>query len=144
MKKIVACLLVAAIVLGIAAAFILNTPDFMLFRMVQDVRQEGLTAAAPYLTGNLQPLFQTAVELSRQPWMMELLGSDSTQVLVSLLSAEGAIAWKLEDMRRGSTTASCLVSAETSAFAAQIGLEMVREEGKWLISGFTLPAFDLK
>lgn len=144
MKKIVACLLVAVIVLGGVAAFVLNTPDFMLLCMVQDVRQEGLMAAAPYLTGNLQSLFQTAVGLSRQPWMMELLGGDSAQVLVSMLNAEGAIAWKMEDMRRGSTTASCLISAETSDFAAQIGLEMIREEGKWLISGFTLPAFDLK
>ena len=144
MKKIVACLFVAVIVLGGIAAFVLNTPDFMLFSMVQDVRQEGLMAAAPYLTGNLQSLFQTAVGLSRQPWMMELLGGDSAQVLVSMLNAEGAITWKMEDMRRGSTTASCLISAETSDFAAQIGLEMIREEGKWLISGFTLPAFDLK
>lgn len=143
MKKIIAILL-AVVILTSAAVYVVNMPEFTLYKMSKEIKQEGLTAVESYLTDDLKPMFQTVVMLSSQPWLAGLINDASTQELLSILSSEAAMTWKLGEVRRGSKTASVLVEVDSAAFAAQIGLELVREDGKWLINGFTLPSFSLK
>lgn len=143
MKKIVACLLVV-LLLGTAAVYVVNMPEFTLYRMMKDTQENGFEALEPYLSRELQPMFQTAMRLSSQPWLLGLLNNDATQELISLLRSEAAMTWDLEEVRRGSSTASCLVGVQSSAFDAKISLEMIRQDGRWLINSLTLPAFHLK
>lgn len=144
-KKIIAILAAVVILIGAAAIYVVNMPEFMLLNMAQDVKKDGFTAIEPYLTGNLKPMFQTVVKLSKQPWLVNLIQSDTVQGLFSMMtsSEEGSMSWELEDVRRGSKSASVLVNVKGASFEAQVSLELVRQDGDWLIDSLSLPSFDL-
>lgn len=143
MKKIVAILLVAAILLGIGAYRAVSSPEFMLHRLSQEIAQNGFSAVEPHLTRELRQIYQHLMELVNQPWLTGLLSNDSTQALIAMMRSESALTWKLADVRKGHSTASVLVDVDSTAFDAQLSLEMIRQDGKWLISSFTLPSFAL-
>ena len=143
MKKIVALLLVVTILLGIGSYLVVSSPEFMLRRLSQEIAQNGFSAVEPHLTRELQQIYQSVMALVNQPWLAELLSNESTQALIAMMRSESALTWKLADIRKGHSTASVLVDVDSTAFDAQLSLEMIRQDGKWLISSFTLPSFAL-
>lgn len=142
-KRIViwAILAVLAIILLAAGGYYLymiGSPQYALSNMVKEVNQNGLTAVAPYLTGNALVAYQQAERVIRNPLMNLALSNSRIQQTVSALSnGAGNLEASYKDVRRGGNKASITLHVKARGNEGDIQLEMIRD-GSWKIEDVSI------
>lgn len=168
MKKVltvIAVILVLAVLLGGGALWaVLNSPQYALAQIAEDVQRDGLDGLDPHLTNDARETLDKVENIKEKITSLPQELSEKNKILGLILSAVdvgsyvedyvdnyvGELTSKLEDMQwsLGDVLTNYKKAVVTLNFnyegeiTGSIDLKMVRTDGEWKISGIGLPSFD--
>lgn len=141
MKKQLLAAAAAAVILaagagGFAAYTVLSSPEYALAAIAADMRESGLEALGPHLTGSAQTAWELAGAIGDTP-LLSALGERYADGLRDSLSQ---IEWSLGEVLKGRDRAEITVQFSVPGrLSGSVPLTMIRLDGKWRISEVGLP-----
>ena len=140
MKKFICTILILIIIAGgFSVWYILNTPEYTLRNMMNDIKQDGITAIEPYLTDNMLVIYQGARAVTENPLLQYLISTDYASQFIDIMS-DVSLKWALEGVERARSTAIATLNVTCDSFCGHIDFDMVRKDRQWLISNVSLSA----
>ena len=134
-------LILALIVVGVGY-YIVNTPQYALKQMMDDIKLSGMEGLRPHLTDEAGKTMDAIVS-----------GSGLVGGLISLINGGEYITvlkdeiqkvkWELVDMMKGKNGAEAVLGFNyEDKLVGTIEISMIRQDGQWKIDGLEMPEFD--
>lgn len=145
MKKflgVVAVLLLLAVAAGGAWIFLtLNSPEYALAQMAQDVKRSGLDGLEPHLTQEAQETLDKLGAVSDNTLVGSILSAlNADSYLDTLKDKLSEVEWSVDDVLRNSEKARVSLGFNyEDKITGTVEVDMVRRDGEWKISGIGMP-----
>lgn len=147
MKKKTALILAIVLVVlaagGIFAWTKMTSAEYALNGIVKELNESGLKALEPHLTGGARSAYEAVTSVTGNPIVQALASTGLGEKATNALSGQ-KLTWKLKDIKHGKNTASVTltVSSGDGKFEEDVDIDMVKENGKWMISDLSIPVTD--
>lgn len=148
MKKMFIVLAVLVTLVSVVSGFvvvnILNSPEYALKQIVDDVRESGVKGLKPHLTGEAKKAFDYIIGISDNSILNSVISAfgidEYTDILISEMSE---INWSLDDVLRNSDKANIYLGFNyKDKLIGTIVLTMIHEDNSWKICEVGFPSFD--
>lgn len=147
MKKFLLIMLIVIIAIGVGAGgyfiYKTTTPEYALYRMMQEVNASGIDALMPHLTGEAREKVEKVGDYTEKSGLASLIGSALKDKAIEFIKSKAdEIEWSLGDVRRGSKSADVDIGFDYKGnVTGTIEIKLIKENGKWKISGIGMPGF---
>ena len=134
--------LIAIIIVGVGA-YIINSPEYALKEIIEDVNDRGMEGLHPHLTVEARETIDAVSSVRKSDLFNATMGFISKSEYVSVLKSEiQEIQWEVDDVLKSKKNAEIILSFNyKNKLIGTIELSMIREEGEWKISGLEFPEF---
>lgn len=147
MKKVViiicSIILLLAIIVSGLGIYIVNTPEYALMTMIDDVNASGMEGLESHLTGKAKKTIDTVSYVTDSSIFNTIMGFISQNDYVSVLKSEiQEIQWEVDDILKSKENAAVILSFNyKDKLIGTIEISMIRDEGKWKIDNIEFPQF---
>lgn len=135
--------LLLAVIAGGIGLYIVNTPEYTLKTMIDDVNTSGMEGLEPYLTGNAKESLDTVSSITSSNLFNTIMGFINQNDYVGVLKSEiQEVQWEVDDVLKSKENAAVVLSFNyEDKLVGTIEISMVREDGDWKIDGIEFPNF---
>ena len=135
--------LLIAVIAGSIGMYIVNTPEYALKTMIDDVNTSGMAGLEPHLTGNAKETLDTVSSITSSDLFNTLMGFINQNDYVSVLKSEiQEVQWKVDDILKSNENAAVILSFNyEDKLIGTIEISMIRDVGEWKIDGIEFPEF---
>lgn len=138
---------IVILLLGIGVFFsisIINSPEYALMQISNDIEESGLDGLMPHLTDEAQETVSAITSITENKLVnsiFSLFGKDDyAGVLKSNLKD---VEWILDDVLEGDERADVVLGFNyNEKLIGTIEIKMIKQNSEWKISGLELPKFD--
>lgn len=121
----------------------LNSPEYALMQVANDIEESGVDGLMPHLTDDAQDMVSAITSITENKTVNSILSflgkDDYTSVLKSNLKD---VEWSLDDVLEGDENADIVLGFNyNEKLIGTIEINMIKEDGDWKISGLELPKF---
>lgn len=147
MKKaivfIFSIVLLLAVISGGIGMYIVNTPEYVLKTMIDDVNTSGMAGLESHLTGNAKETLDTVSSIAGSDLFNTLIGFINQNDYVSVLKSEvQEVQWEVDNVLKSNENAAVILSFNyEDKLIGIIEISMIREKGDWKIDGIEFPEF---
>lgn len=147
MKKALYFLIpIIVVVLSIGVYFgisIINSPEYALMQIANDVEESGVDGLMPHLTEEAQETVSAVTSITENKLVNSILNflgkDDYTGILKSNLQD---VEWSLDNVLEGNNRADVVLGFNyNEKLIGTIEINMIKDNGDWKISGLELPKF---
>ena len=133
-----------AIIIACVGVYIVNTPEYALKKMIDDVNDSGIDGLYPYLTEDARETVDAVTSIAENDifsFIMNITGKGNyANVLKSKIQETQ---WGVKDVLRGKDNATVILSFDyDDKLVGTIKLYMCKEDGSWKIDKLSFPEFD--
>lgn len=146
MKK--AILIISSVVLLLAVVvgfglYIVNTPEYALKSIIEDVNDSGMEGLNPHLTEKASEMLDTVSSITESDLFSTIMGFINQNDYISVLKTEiPKIQWGVDDVLKSKENAAVILSFNyEDKLIGTIDISMIREEGNWKIDSIEFPEF---
>lgn len=135
--------LLLAVIAGGIGMYIVNTPEYALKTMIDDVNTSGMAGLEPHLTGNAKETLDTVSSITSSDLFNTLMGFINQNDYVSVLKSEiQEVQWEMDDVLKSNENAAVILSFNyEDKLIGTIEISMIKESGDWKIDGIEFPEF---
>lgn len=135
--------LLLAVIAGGIGIYIINTPEYALKAMIDDVDTSGMDGLEPHLTGNAKETLDTVSSLTENKLFNTIMGFVNQNDYVSVLKSEiQEIQWGVKDVLKSKENATVILSFNyENKLIGTIEISMTKEDAEWKIDGIEFPEF---
>lgn len=134
------------IILSVSVYFgvsVINSPEYALMKIANDVEESGVDGLMPHLTEEAQETVSAITSITENKLVDSILAflgkDDYTGILKSNLKD---VEWSLDDVLEGTNRADVVLGFNyNEKLIGTIEINMIKEDGDWKISGLKLPKF---
>lgn len=121
----------------------LNSPEYALMQVANDIEESGIDGLMPHLTDEAQETVSAITSITENKMVNSILTflgkEDYTSILKSNLKD---IEWTLDDVLESTNRANVVLGFNyNEKLIGTIEINMIKEDGDWKISGLELPKF---
>lgn len=148
MKKtiliICSVVLLLTVVIGGLSLYIVNTPEYALKSIIEDVNNSGIEGLNPHLTGRAKETLDTVSSVTESDLFSTIVGFVNQNNDTSVLKSEiQEIQWEVDDVLKSKENAAVILSFNyKDKLIGTIEISLIREEGEWKIDSIEFPEFD--
>ena len=147
MKK--AILIISSVVLLLAAVvggfglYIVNTPEYALKSIIQDVNDSGIEGLNSHLTGKAKEMLDAVSSFTESDLFNTIMGIINQNDYIGVMKSEiQEIQWEVDDVLKGKESAAVVLSFNyKDKLIGTIEISMIREEGEWKVDDIKFPEF---
>lgn len=148
MKKVL--LIICAVVLFLAVVatsayfYIVNSPEYALKGIMEDVTSAGMDGLTPHLTSEVQTKINSVTTVTDNKLVSALIKVIGKSDYIDALKTElQSVNWTLEEVLKNRNRAAVFLSFDYQGkITGTLEIHMTRENGEWKISGLNIPEFD--
>lgn len=135
---------VVAVTITFVGSYVINTPEYALMEIIEDVNASGIDGLRPHLTEDAQKAVDTVSSVAGSKFVGSIMQLFNKDDYVSILKSEiQEIQWDVEDIMKSSDNAAVILSFNyDNRLAGTIEISMIRSEDGWKIDSLKLPEFD--
>lgn len=135
--------LLLVVIAGGIGIYIVNTPEYALKTMIDDVGTYGMEGLEPHLTGNAKETLDTVSSLTENELFNTILDFINQNDYVSVLQSEiQEIQWGVDGVLKSKENAAVILSFNyEDKLIGTIEISMTKKEGDWKIDGIEFPEF---
>lgn len=150
-KKAIAILLIILLAVSAGGIYLysrLSSPERVVQLAAEAVSDKGIDALEPYVTPEVWSMVSKVLSVVRSPLTQALAGSlledtDLSQVSAVLDRVSG-MEWSLNDVMKSRKNASVILNFQyEKQLSGSIHVDLVKQDGKWLISSLSALRVDL-
>lgn len=147
MKKailIISCVvLLLAVVVGGFGFYIVNTPEYALKSIIEDVNSSGMEGLEPHLTGKAKETLDAVSSVTESGLFNTIMGFINQNDYIGVLKSEiQEIQWEVDDVLKSKENAAVVLSFNyEDKLIGTIEISMIREEGEWKVDSIEFPEF---
>lgn len=147
MKKVViiisSVILLLAVIAGGLGMYIVNTPEYALKTMIDDVNTSGMEGLEPHLTGKAKETIDAVSYVTDSNIFNTIMRFIDQNDYVGVLKSEiQEIQWEVDDILKSKENAAVILSFNyEDKLIGTIEISMIRDEGKWKIDSIEFPEF---
>lgn len=147
MKKtiliICSVVLLLTVVVGGLSLYIVNTPEYALKSIIEDINNSGIEGLNPHLTGRAKETLDTVSFVTESDLFSTIMGFINQNNYTSVLKSEiQEIQWEVHDVLKSKENAAVILSFNyEDKLIGTIEISMIREEGEWKIESIEFPEF---
>ena len=150
-KKAIAILLIILLAVSAGGIYLysrLSSPERVVQLAAEAVSDKGIDALEPYVTPEVWSMVSNVLSVVRSPLTQALAGSlledtDLSQVSAVLDRVSG-MEWSLNDVMKSRKNASVILDFQyEKQLSGSIHVDLVKQDGKWLISSLSALRVDL-
>lgn len=136
--------LLIAVIAGGIGMYIVNTPEYKLKTMINDVNTSGMEGLEPHLTGNAKEVLNTVSSITSGNLFNTIMGFINQNDYVSVLKSEiQEVQWEIKNVLKSNENAAVILSFNyEDKLIGTIEISMIREDGDWKIDGIEFPEFE--
>lgn len=136
--------LLLAVVVGGLSLYIVNTPEYALKNIIEDVNDSGMEGLIPHLTGKAKDTLNTVSSVAESDLFNTIMGFINQNDYIGVLKSEiQEIHWGVDDVLKSRENAAVILSFNyKDKLIGTIEISMIREEGEWKIDSIEFPEFD--
>lgn len=135
---------ISILLIGVFVFFgisILNSPEYALMQIADDIQENGIEGITPHLTDDAKKTVSTIISVTDNKFINSIFqftqNEDFTDVLISNLKE---IEWSLCEVLKSKEKADVVLEFNyNDKLSGTIEIKMIRENGDWKISGIGLP-----
>lgn len=135
--------LLLAMVVGGFGIHIVNTPEYALKNIIEDVNDSGMEGLNPHMTSKAKETLDTVASVTESDLFSTIMGFINQHNYISVLKSEiQEIQWAVDDVLKSKANAAVILSFNyEDKLIGTIEISMIREEGKWMIDSIEFPEF---
>lgn len=147
MKKgfIIICsiILLLAAIAGGFGLYIVNTPEYALKTIIEDINTSGIEGLEPHLTGKARKTLDTVSSVTESALFNTITGLINQDNYIGVLKSEiQEIQWEVADILKGKENAAVILSFNyENKLIGTIEISMIREKSGWKIDDIEFPEF---
>lgn len=147
MKKtiliICSVVLLLTVVVGGLSLYIVNTPEYALKSIIEDINNSGIEGLKPHLTGRAKETLDAVSSITESDLFSTIMGFINQNNYTSVLKSEiQEIQWEVDDVLKSKENAAVILSFNyEDKLIGTIEISMIREEGEWKIDSIEFPEF---
>lgn len=147
MKKVIliisSVVLLLVVIVGGFGLYIVNTPEYALKNIIEDVKASGMAGLAPHLTGKAKETLDAVSSVTESSLFNTIMGFIDQSDYVGVLKSEiQEIQWGVDDVLKSKENAAVILSFNyKDKLIGTIEISMVRREGEWKIDSIEFPKF---
>ena len=132
-----------AVIAGGIGLYIVNTPEYALKAMIDDVNTSGMEGLEPHLTGNAKEALDTVSSITSSNLFNTIKGFINQNDYVGVLKSEiQEVQWEVDDVLKSKENAAVVLSFNyEDKLIGTIEISMIRDAGEWKIDGIEFPEF---
>lgn len=147
MKK--AILIISSVVLLLAVAvggfglYIVNTPEYALKSIIEDVNDSGMEGLNPHLTGKAKETLDAVSSVTESELFNTIMGYIDQSDYIGVLKSEiQEIQWEVDDVLKSKENAAVILSFNyEDKLIGTVSISMIREKAGWKIDRIGFPEF---
>lgn len=135
--------LLLAVVVGGFGLYIVNTPEYALKSIIEDVNDSGMEGLEPHLTGKAKETLDMVASVTESDLFSKIMGFINQNDYIGVLKSEiQEIQWGVDDVLKSKENAAVILSFNyEDKLIGTIEISMIKEEGQWKIDGIEFPKF---
>lgn len=135
--------LLLAVVVGGFGLYIVNTPEYALKSIIEDVNDSGMEGLNPHLTGKAKETLDMVASVTESDLFSKIVGFINQNDYIGVLKSEiQEIQWGVDDVLKSKENAAVILSFNyEDKLIGTIEISMIKEEGQWKIDGIEFPKF---
>ncbi len=147
LKKVAVIIIVIISIVSIIAVlggiYFVNTPEYALMKMIDDIEKDGLNGLNPYLTGDAEKAVNAITEISENKLVNSIIEVFDRENKVSILKEKiQETHWEVDDILKSNDKATVIVAFNyNDEMVGTIKLNLIRNDG-WKIDSLDFPKFD--
>ena len=147
MKKVVIIISSVILLLGVISSvlgmYIVNTPEYALKTIMDDVNTSGMEGLEPHLTGEAKETIDAVSYITDSNIFNTIMGFIKQDDYVGVLKSEiQEIQWGVDDLLKSKESAAVILSFNyEDKLIGTIEISMIRDERKWKIDSIEFPEF---
>lgn len=132
-----------AVVVGGFGLYIVNTPEYALKSIIEDVNDSGMEGLNPHLTGKAKETLDMVASVTESDLFSKIMGFINQNDYIGVLKSEiQEIQWGVDDVLKSKENAAVILSFNyEDKLIGTIEISMIKEEGQWKIDGIEFPKF---
>lgn len=133
-----------AVTITCVGSYVINTPEYALMEIIEDVNASGIDGLRPHLTEDAQKAVDTVSSVTESKFVSSIMWLFNKDDYVSVLKSEiQNIQWEVEDiMKSNENTAVILAFNYDNRLVGTIEISMIRSKDGWKIDIIKFPEFD--
>lgn len=151
MKKVLITILIIVIVAALLGDEFLffkvrHSPEYALAITVKDIEVNGIEALGDHCTKELASDLRDVSDYSGSSFVDSLIsfftGKDDLMSIIQEHAAQ--IKWGVDDIEKGRNNSTAIITYDykNGKITGKFDLDMIKEKGEWLISGFDFPKLE--
>ena len=145
MKRVLLIISSIIVSLGIAVTcigiYFINTPEYALMKIVEDVDESGIDGLRPHLTNDAEEMVDTLSAIAENKLVSSIIEVFGKGDYADTLKSK--VQWNIEDVMKGHNNAAVILAFNyENRLTGTIQLSMIRDDSGWKIDGFQFPEFD--
>ena len=147
MKQVViiisSVILLLAVISSGLGMYIVNTPEYALKTIMDDVNTSGMEGLEPHLTGKAKETIDAVSYITDSNIFNTIMGFIKQDDYVGVLKSEiQEIQWGVDDLLKSKESAAVILSFNyEDKLIGTIEISMIRDERKWKIDSIEFPEF---
>ena len=147
MKKVIliisSIVLLLAVVIGGLSLYIVNSPEYALKNIVEDVNTSGMEGLVPHLTEKAEKTLDRVSSVTENGLVNTIMGFIDQNDYVSVLQSDiQEIQWEVDEVLKSEDNAAVILSFNyADKVIGTVEISMIRDEGEWKIDGIKFPVF---
>jgi hypothetical protein len=135
--------LILVVVIGGIGFHIVNTPEYALKSIIEDVNDSGMEGLSPHLTGKAKETLDAVSSVTGSDLFNTIMGFVSQNDYIGVLKSEiQEIQWEVDYVLKSKENAAVVLSFNyEDKLMGTIEISMIREEGKWKVDSIEFPEF---
>lgn len=136
-------LLLLAAVVGGFGLYIVNTPEYALKSIIEDVNTSGMEGLEPHLTGKAKETLDAVSSVTKSGLFNTIMGFINQNDYIGVLKSEiQEIQWEVDDVLKSEENAAVVLSFNyEDKLIGTIEISMIREGGEWKVDSIEFPKF---
>ena len=136
-------MLLLAVVVGSIGFYIVNTPEYALKSIIDDVNDSGMEGLTPHLTSKAKKTLDAVSSVTENSLFNAIMGLINQNDYIGVLKSEiQEIQWEVDDVLKSKQNAAVILSFNyEDKLIGTIKISMIREEGEWKVDGIEFPEF---
>ena len=137
---IISVILTVAIILGILAAVFFTSAEFALLCIAGDIKKSGVEGLRPHLTGDALRDFNAIEAIAEDELVSAMLSLFNKDDYAGTMKSHlPDIEWEILEIEKSQGKAYVTLSFNyRDQFTGDIGINVTKTDGKWMISNFDI------
>lgn len=147
MKKIILIIsflvLILAFVVGEFRIYIVNSPEYALKNIIEDVNDFGIEGLNSHVTGKAKEILNKVSSITKSSLFNAIMGVINKSDYIGVLKSEiQEVHWSIDDVKKNKKNAVVILTFNyEDKLIGKIEISMIRENGEWKIDNIEYPQF---